>query len=550
MPKGVDHDQPSRKSVLRRLVVAGVFGLLLIAVGLAFWLDPFGIKAALGGHPEVREKRADEKPLEVSLVPPASFKSLDKGKTGKLTRAELRGLPFFGPLDNVADNFKAIDVDKDGAIDAAEYDAYLKKWWNRIAVPADVQESLGIRHGEKVALAAAQVPAKTRPLVMPGSTDLDPTQIARIRARFNAAVVELGTVPGDSGEAGSTPSEKPLPREVRPGDFVHGPHGDKPGDLLAVVWSTDVGSRKSDLVDALVQLTLDQRRYEDRLRLYKEGSIPFDTVEQTRRDVASDRNAVARAERTLRTWNVPQAEIDAVEEEAKHIVERGGKRDKKKEELWARSEMRAPRDGTVVERNVVVGEYIADNTNNLFVIADVDRLLVRASPPEDDLKLLLDLPKKKQRWTINAAGVLPIEAPIAEISYIIDANQHTAVVKGYIENPGNRLRAGQYVTATVDLPPPTGVVEIPVSALVDDCVLVEVDGKQSVCELRRVKVTHRFADTIYVSSKPIPAQEALTPEERDKGLLPRQPLSPGARVLTAGVLELKARLAEIKSSEK
>jgi hypothetical protein len=36
------------------------------------------------------------------------------------------------------------------------------------------------------------------------------------------------------------------------------------GDVLAVVWSIDVGSRKSDLVDALVQLRLDEQRLKAR----------------------------------------------------------------------------------------------------------------------------------------------------------------------------------------------------------------------------------------------------------------------------------------------
>ncbi len=71
-----------------------------------------------------------------------------------------------------------------------------------------------------------------------------------------------------------------------------------------------------------------------------------------------------------------------------------------------------------------------------------------------------------------------ISGPIDEIGYLIDPNQHTAVVKGYIDNikevDGSwRLRAGQFVSVTVVLDPPKGVVEIPMNAIVDD-------GKQCV----------------------------------------------------------------------
>ena len=34
----------------------------------------------------------------------------------------------------------------------------------------------------------------------------------------------------------------------------------------------------------------------------------------------------------------------------------------------------------------------------------------------------------------------------------IDPSQHTAVIKGHVDNPGKRLRAGQYVTTTVNVP--------------------------------------------------------------------------------------------------
>jgi membrane fusion protein, heavy metal efflux system len=86
-----------------------------------------------------------------------------------------------------------------------------------------------------------------KPLVLPGSTALDPTRLARIRARFAPArVLEVARVwdfPQKSG--------RPEHRELRPGD------SDKKGDLLGVFYSADVGSKKKDLLDALVQLELD-----------------------------------------------------------------------------------------------------------------------------------------------------------------------------------------------------------------------------------------------------------------------------------------------------
>src|SRR5262249_5477401 len=120
--------------------------------------------------------------------------------------------------------------------------------------------------------------------------------------------------------------------------------------------------------------------------------------------------------------------------------------------------------------------------------ADVSRLKVIASCPEDALPTLEALSRGERRWTVRTAGAAsPTGLPgtIDEIGYLIDPNQHTAVIKGYVDNPGQRIRAGQYVTATVSIPPPDDVVEIPTDALVDD-------GKQSLAFVHPDPARHQF----------------------------------------------------------
>ncbi len=219
--------------------------------------------------------------------------------------------------------------------------------------------------------------------------------------------------------------------------------------------------------------------------------------------------------------------------------------------------LRAPFDGVVVERNLHVDEMVVDNTVNLFQIADVSRLLVVANCPEDDLPALEALDRSQRKWTVRTVGAgsaTGLAGAIEEISYIIDPNQHTAVVKGYVENPGKHIRGGQYVTATVKIPPPDDVVEIPVDALVDDgrqsLVFVQPDAAKHQFTMRRVHVTHRFDRTVFVQDTPIPKEEQLTPSEAEEGLLPKEPLRPGERVLLAGSLELKRVVIDLESRPK
>jgi cobalt-zinc-cadmium efflux system membrane fusion protein len=431
-----------------------------------------------------------------------------------------------------------------------------------VTVPDEVCAALGIRSGKEYAVALAHKPGSMQPLVLPGSTMFDPSRLARIRARFAPArVVELAHVNEFSWQAGSTAS-----REVRQGDNL------QKGGLLGVFYSVDVGSKKNDLLDALVQLELDQKIF-DRVEKNR-YSVPEVFYLTQLRAVQGDRNAINRALNNLKLWDIPQDEIDALHVEAQKIAAdkdgwsktpegiwvKGEKQangetvpGKAPENPWGRVTLRAPFDGVIVERNVHVDEMVVDNTVNLFQIADVSRLLVVASCPEDALPTLEALSSGGRRWKVRTAGVSAADGlpgTIDEIGYIIDPNQHTAVIKGYVENPGKRLRAGQFVTATVELPPPEDVVEIPADAVIDDgrqaVVLVQPDAAAPVFTVRRVEVTHHFEHTVFVRSTEIPVTAQLTADELQEHLLPKEALRPDERVLLSGALELKAAVMDLE----
>ena len=184
----------------------GAVGLLVVIAVVLFWVDPLGLRAAMEGEKPPRTEVEQKEDSGVRLVAAPPFATLDKNADRRLTPAELRGLPFFGPQDVVEVNFAELDRNGDGRIDPKEYAAYVKKWWNRISVPQDVEKALGIVGPKGLALATLEAPTASRPLTMPGSTDFDPTRVSRVRARFQAEVVELGPL-----LQGSAPSALPLP---------------------------------------------------------------------------------------------------------------------------------------------------------------------------------------------------------------------------------------------------------------------------------------------------------------------------------------------------
>src|SRR5205807_7098419 len=85
------------------------------------------------------------------------------------------------------------------------------------------------------------------PLRLRGALLLDTDYLARVRSRFGGEVVDIG----DAGGASL------LDRSADSGPIVLGARV-RADQLLAVVWSKDLGEKKSELADALSRLRFDE----------------------------------------------------------------------------------------------------------------------------------------------------------------------------------------------------------------------------------------------------------------------------------------------------
>lgn len=397
-----------------------------------------------------------------------------------------------------------------------------------VAVPPDVATSLGLR-------TAPVKPASGRPLPpLAGSLALDPGNLAHVHSRFPGEVVEVGTLRDPESPAG-------VPRPVRYGDRV-----DK-DQLLAVVWSKDLGEKKSELVDALSRLRLDRETQQRLEELLAKGSISERSVREAQQRVESDLVAVARVERTLLSWRLSQAEIETIRKEAERLHQQLHEGKRPANTLvkdWARVEVRAPIAGTILEKNVALGD-IVDTSTDLFKVADLARLCVWAHIYEEDLPALLAL-SRPIAWTIRLKSdprAPPVHGTIRKIGDIIDPTQHTALIEGEVDNRRGALRVGQFITATIDLPPLPGSVEIPTSALVEDgvdsIVFVQVEAQEPRYERRRVQVLRRYHDVVHVQSQP------------DGNIKPaRQGLAVGEAVVCSGAVQLNAALDDLELTAK
>ena len=388
-----------------------------------------------------------------------------------------------------------------------------------LALPADVAKRL------EVQTEPAQPSTVPSTLELSGSLILDSDRLAHVHARFPGEVVELGNAGNGS-------------RPVAFGQHV------RKGQLLAVIWSRDLGEKKSDLIDALSQLRVDEDSLRGSPRPRPRGPFP----------TASSAIPSGRSRPTALPFRGPCGPCKAggfprrrsTQVRAEADPARSREKTPDREELvaqWAKLDVLAPLDGVIIERNVALGELV-DTTSDLFKVADLSRLGVLAYAYEEDLPTLDCLPASQRAWSVTVGSGGDAATRIGrfdQVGCIIDPNQHTALVMGWVDNPDGKLRVGQFVTTRLEIPPPPGEVVVPASALCEEsdrtCVFVQSDGKATYVR-RSVAVTRRRGDKVYIRSRP-------TPEETRRGL---EPLAAGEQVVVSRVVELAACLDSLQQN--
>jgi cobalt-zinc-cadmium efflux system membrane fusion protein len=347
-----------------------------------------------------------------------------------------------------------------------------------IHVPVSVANKMGLR--------TAAVTGVQAPIRLPsfqGVLALDNDRLSRVHARFAGEVVELGRIAEGSGPT------------LHVGDRVC------QGDLLAVIWSTELGKKKSELVDALAKLRAEVQLRDRLKKLFDEGAGAGRTYRDAEKDVQARRVEIASLERTLRTWRVTDEDIEDIRAEVEHLAD--GTTPAIKSGDWARVEVRAPIEGVILEKNAIVGD-IVDTDADLFKIGDLSSMIVWAHVYEEDLPLLESLPRPTP-WTLKLPSrpEAIFAGTLDKIGAVIDPAQHTALVSGRVQNPWEELKVGQFVTATVSLPPPENELELPATAVVEDgresVVFVQPKPRENIFVRRPVQVVRRLRETVYVT---------------------------------------------------
>ncbi len=374
---------------------------------------------------------------------------------------------------------------------------------NGVAVPGPMAERLGLMSAK--GKPPAMVQRSKEPVALPlfqGTLAQDNDSFQRIHSRFPGEIVSLGTGGDPAKSAGPSSSiSPPAAPGLRVGDRIEA------GQLLAVVWSKDLGEKKSELVDAVSKLKLDITAAARLRELFRQNGTAEKSVLDAERAVESDRIAVKRIELTLLAWRLDENDVKAIRAEADRIGDPLAARAGAAE--WARVEIRAGAAGVLLEKNVGVGA-IVDTSTDLFKIGALGTLAVWAHVYEEDLHLLADI-KLPAEWVValpSKPGMVPYRGRLEQIGAVIDPNQHTALVIGSVENPKGELKIGQAVTVSLKRKADEGELTVPTDAVIEDgkssLVFVQPEAAKTVYERRPVTVIRRTRDLVYLADNAVP----------------------------------------------
>lgn len=354
---------------------------------------------------------------------------------------------------------------------------------DELQIPAEI--------AAKMKMNTAVISANSKPISLPsfqGVLALDNDRLSRVHARFEGEVVEIG-----KSTDGSDPT-------LRVGERV------RRGDLLAVVWSTDLGQKKSDLVDAMTKLRAEEQLRDRLKKLFDTGAGAGRNYRDAEKDVQIRLVEIASLERTLRTWRVTDDDFAEIRAETNRVA----KADELTETTmpaheateWARVEVRAPISGVILEKNVVVGDIVGTDTD-LFKIGDIDHLAVWVHVYEEDLPILASLPRPIE-WSVELPSRpgISFSGTLEKVGAVIDPTQHTALATGRVDNLNGDLKIGQFVTVKIQIPPPKDQLELPATSVVDSgresYVFVRHEGEENLYSRRPVHVVRRFRDRVFV----------------------------------------------------
>ncbi|MGO4391447.1 efflux RND transporter periplasmic adaptor subunit [Variovorax sp. M-6] len=260
---------------------------------------------------------------------------------------------------------------------------------------------------ERVELSAGQIEAAGIEQQVAGSARVQVTLQLPGEIRFNEDRT-AHVVPRLAGVVESVPVQ--LGQQVRK------------GQLLAVIASTALSEQRSELLTAQRRLELARSTYEREEKLWKDRISAEQDYQQARTAWQEARIAVQNAQQKLGAVGATNASG-----------------------ALNQFELRAPFEGTIVEKHMALGEAVREDAN-VFTLSDLSSVWAEMAVPAQDIDKVRVGGKV---LVTSTASSVKAEGTVSYVGSLIGEQTRTAKARVTLANPQLAWRPGLFVTMTV-----------------------------------------------------------------------------------------------------
>ncbi len=252
---------------------------------------------------------------------------------------------------------------------------------------------------------------------------------------------------------------------VQLGDIV------QKGQTLAIMRSAEMAGFTKDYITSEADIRNTKRIMESTQDLYKSGLASQKDLEQAQSDY---QKAVAEGKRAGAVISINKSNANGYQ-------------------------VKTPLSGYVVEKNLTNNTQVrADNSQNLFTIADLSTVYVLVNVYESDIsKIQTGDPVK---ITTLSYPDKTFEGKIDRIDNMLDPDNKVMHARIKINNPGNLLKPGMFANVLIKAKSGEDLPEVSSQALVfdnDKNYVIVVDGKAKV-HIQQIEIAKTVEDRAYI----------------------------------------------------
>ncbi len=264
---------------------------------------------------------------------------------------------------------------------------------------------------------------------------------------------------------------------------------------------------RSDLQAAKQQTDAAKKLLDSREQLFREGALARKLVDEATVAYAQSKGAYDTAEKNLQSLE-SVGRHEEVKGAAGALESAKGKLEAAQAQL-SYAEVRSPIDGVVADRPAFAGE-MANAGTALITIVNISSIIAR-----------VNIPQAQAAWVrvgqpavvASTDGALSTNGKVTVVSPAVDPQSTTVEIWVLAPNPGERLRPGGTVRATINAGTIRDAVVVPVEALLpaeEGGSAVYVVGADSVAHQHKVQVGVRNAEKAQLVSGAKAGEQVVT----------------------------------------